>query len=156
MKLTKWFLNLGNGETPITVAENRDYVLERNDLRYNYTKFMNDNDIDFIISPVCYNVATKPGENYYFGYTVLQNVLDFPSLVFPTGSYVDQSLDTWEGLDTLTFRSPLEELCIGNYQVSDYVNAPIAAQIFGRRYHDEEVVAAGKLISEILKIDLLH
>lgn len=149
-KLTKWFLNLGSGETPMTIGENRDAVLERDNLRYTYTKFMNDNDIDFIISPVHYNVGAKPEKNVYFGYTVLQNILDFPALTFPTGLTVDQELDTWDELKTVEFRSPLEELCLADYLADQYKNAPICSQICGRRWHDEEVVAAGKLVSEIL------
>lgn len=154
-KLTKWFLNLGTGDQAVSVQTNRDYVGIRNQMREEYTKFMNDNEIDFLISPVVQNVAEKPGTNCYFGYTVIENVLDFPSLTFPTGLYQDPALDKWENPEELVYRSPLEELSIGDYKPEDYKNAPIAAKIAGRRYFDEEVVAAAKLISEILEVDLL-
>lgn len=155
LKLTKWFLNLGTGKDAATVTENRAYNTIRNELRKEYTDYMLDNGIDFIISPASCNVAPKPGDVYYFGYTALQNILDFPSLTIQSGLFADPGLDKWEEVNNLEFRSPLEELTIGNYDSNNFKNAPIAAQLFGRRYCDEDVIAAGKTVAKILDVNLL-
>lgn len=150
-KLTKWFFNMGNGPNAITVKENRRLNSIRNELRQEYTHFMVNNDIDFIISPVYANVAVKPGCAYYHGYTTLFNVLDFPSLTFQTGLFQDPEVDKWEGVE---YRNDIEALELSVYDANEYKHAPIALQIAGKRYHDEEVIAAGKAISEVLGVDL--
>lgn len=70
----------------------------------------------------------------------------------------DPEIDVWTEEDKkYKFRSKLEQLENNNYKPEDFKHAPIALQLSGRRYRDEEVVAAGKLIvDDILKVNLLH
>lgn len=156
-KLTKWALNYGDGSKVYAVAENRKLNIIRDQLKQEYTDFLNANEVDFIISPTYSNVAPRPEEIYNWSYTSLFNLLDFPTLVFQTGLFQDPAVDKWdESHATYKFRSDLEELELNNYHPEKFVGAPIGLQLSGRRYFDEEVVAAGKTVVDILKVDLLN
>lgn len=157
-KLTKWSLNYGEGARHYTIQENRKLNVTRDELRNEYNDFMVQNKVDFILSPVYNNVAPRPGRVYNWSYTTLFNILDLPTLAFQTGLNQDPKIDVWTEEDKkYKFRSKLEQLENNNYKPGDFKHAPIALQLSGRRYRDEEVVAAGKLIvDDILKVNLLH
>ncbi|CAI5760227.1 unnamed protein product [Candida verbasci] len=155
-KLTKWNLNYGDGAKHYTVKENRELNVIRDNLRTEYTKFLVKNKIDFIISPTYSNVAPHSEEVYNWSYTALYNILDFPTLAFQTGVFQDPNVDKWTEEDLkYKFRSDLEKLENENYKPDEFIGAPVGLQLTGRRYFDEEVIAAGKLIvNDILKVDL--
>lgn len=156
-KLTKWALNYGDGSEMYDVAENRKLNIIRDQLKQEYTDFLNDNAIDFIISPTYSNVAPRPEEIYNWSYTSLFNLIDFPTLVFQTGLFQSPEQDQWdESHASYEFRSPLEELELNNYDASKFKGAPIGLQLTGRRYFDEDVVAAGKTVVDVLGVDLLN
>lgn len=157
MKLTKWSLNYGDGAKVYEVADNRKLNIIRDQLKQEYTDYLNENKIDFLISPSYSNVAPRPEEVYNWSYTSLFNLIDFPTLAIQTGLFQDPAVDKWtEAESAQKFRSDLEALELGNYHPDKFVGAPIAFQLSGRRYHDEEVVAAGKTIVDILKVDLFN
>lgn len=154
-KLTKWSLNFGNGGKALSVYENRKLNMIRDSLRQQYTKFMVDNKIDFILSPSYNNVAPRPEAIYNWSYTALFNLLDFPTLAFQSGVFQDPKVDVWEeSHKDYKYRSDLEELELTNYKPEDFVGAPVGLQLSGLRYYDEEVVAAGKAIVEAIGADL--
>lgn len=156
-KLTKWALSYGHGSKMYTVAENRQLNIVRDQLKQEYTDWMNDNKVDFIISPVYNNVAPRPEEVYNWSYTALFNLIDFPTLTFQTGLFQDPAIDKWDDAHaSYKFRSPLEELEHASYDPAKFVGAPIALQLTGRRYFDEDVVAAGKTIVDLMGVDLLN
>lgn len=155
VRLSKNYLNYGEGSKGLSVIENRELNYIRNELRQEYTRFMVENKIDFIISPTYGNVAPKPKEIYDWSYTSLFNILDFPTLTFQTGLFQDPSIDKWDdSFKDYKFRSPLEELELSSYKPEEFKGAPIGLQLSGRRYTDEDVVAAGKTINDILQVDL--
>lgn len=156
VRLTKNYLNYGKGSKGLTVTENRALNDTRNELRQEYTEYMFKNNVDFILSPTSQNVAPKPKEIYNWSYTSLFNILDFPTLVFQTGIFQDPSIDKWDdSFKDIEFRSPLEELELTGYEPETFKGAPIGLQLSGKRYYDEEVVAAGKTIVKTLGVDLL-
>lgn len=152
-KLTKWSLNYGDGSREFGVAENRQMSIDRDLLKQQYTDYLNENKIDMLISPAFGNVAPKPETAYLWSYTTLFNLIDFPTLAFQTGLFQDPKLDKWDPKPAP--RSDLESLEHDLYDPEQFKNAPIALQLTGRRYFDEEVLAAGKTIVDILKVDLL-
>lgn len=155
MKLTKWFLNFGKGSKEFTVAENRKLNFTRDNLRNLYNRYFIDNKVDFILSPSYNNVAPQPDEIYNWSYTALYNILDLPTLTFQTGLFQDPQIDKWgDDHKHYKFRSDLEKLELDNYKPENFVGAPIGLQLSGRRYFDEEVVAAGRTIIDILGTDL--
>ncbi|CAI5760224.1 unnamed protein product [Candida verbasci] len=156
-RLTKWDLNFGDGSKHYNVKENRELNYIRDGLRNEYTKFLVENKIDFILSPTYNNVAPHSEEVYNWSYTTLFNILDFPTLVFQTGIFQDPNVDKWTEEDLkYEYRSDLEKLENENYKPDEFIGAPIGLQLSGRRYTDEEIVAAGKtIVDDILKVDLL-
>lgn len=154
-KLTRWNLNFGQGDKPLTVKENRQLNIVRDLLRQEYTEFLLNNKIDVILSPNYNNVAPITEGVYNWSYTALFNILDFPSLTLQTGLYQDPEIDVWEEADkAYEYRSGVDELEQKSYDPSKFVGAPIAVQLSGRRYFDEDVVAAGKTVEKILGADL--
>lgn len=155
-KLTKWYLNLGDGAKHYTVAENRELNRLRDTLREEYSDFMVENKVDVILGPAYNNVAPHREKVYNESYTLIYNLLDFPALVFQTGLFQDPEIDRWNESDLqYEYRSGMEELENNSYKPDECCGAPIALQIAGRRYFDEEVVATGKSIVEFLGVDLL-
>ncbi|EMG45886.1 hypothetical protein SBY92_004576 [Candida maltosa Xu316] len=154
-KLTKWNLNYGDGAKEYTVSENRKLNVIRDQLRDEYNQYFIENKVDFILSPTYNNVAPHSAEVYNWSYTALWNILDLPTLAFQTGLYQDPTIDKWTEEElNYKYRSPLEQLENENYHEEQFIGAPIALQLTGRRYFDEEVVAAGKSIVDILGVDL--
>ncbi|KAL7665386.1 amidase [[Candida] zeylanoides] len=155
VKLTQWGLNLGDGKH-YNVSQNRELNVARDELRQNYTDYLYDNKVDFILSPAFSNVAPKSEQAYNWSYTALFNLLDFPALAFQTGLFQDPAIDIW-GPDhsSYKFRSKLEELECSTYDPQSFVGAPIALQLSGRRYDDEELLAAAKtIVGEVLQCNL--
>ena len=120
----------------------------RDKMRDRYLHLMNDKDIDFILCPTYVGVAGKPETPTHWLYTNLWNFLDMPGVSFPTGLAVDPVLDTKN--KSFQYRTKKEESEHESYDPNDFKNAPINLQLVTRRYDDEEVLAAAKLISEIL------
>lgn len=155
-RLTKWYLNLGEGAREFTVSENRKLNSIRDGLREGYSDYLIENKIDFLLGPAYNNVAPKEEEVYNESYTLIYNLLDFPSLVFQTGLFQDPKVDVWQKEDlNYEYRSGMEELENRGYDPNQFIGAPIALQLSGRRYCDEEVVAASKVIVNFLGVDLL-
>ena len=109
-------------------------------------------------------------------YTIVWNVLDYPSLVIPTGSHVDESLDVKK--PALQFYNDLDkanyELCkfyfacmvdffpassflflLVSNLVSDepaiFKDAPISIQVIGRTLEEEAVIRLGEIVDNALK-----
>lgn len=156
-KLTKWALNFGDGAREYGAAENRTLNLIRDLLKQQYTDYLNENNVDFILSPTYSNVAPRPEEIYNWSYTSLFNLIDLPTLVVQTGLFQDPAVDKWdEAHASYEYRSDLEKLELNNYEPEKFKGAPIGLQISGRRYFDEDVVAAGKTIVDVLDVDLFN
>ncbi|KAK6880365.1 putative amidase [Candida tropicalis] len=154
-KLTKWSLNFGTGEQPLSVLENRRLNVIRDQLRAEYNEYLMNNKIDFILSPSYNNVAPHSEAGFNWSYTTLFNILDLPTLVFQTGIYQDPKVDKWTEEDLqYKYRSPLEQFENENYDPEKFKGAPVGLQLSGRRYFDEEVLAAGKAIVDLLGVDL--
>ncbi len=153
--LTKRSLKRGGGHLQSAI-ENRQLNYIRDQLRQEYTDYLDEHKIDFILSPAFQNVAPKLQMAYNSLYTAMFNLLDFPALAFQTGLYQDPQLDAGgPELATYKCRSIVEELDYSVYDPQSFSGAPIALQLSGRRYADEEVIAAGKtIVDEVLKCDL--
>jgi amidase len=79
------------------------------------------------------------------------NVLDYPAIVIPGGTVCDRDIcDTW----SFEPRNVLDEwnkaLWDNNKEVMASLKLPVGVQIIGRRYDDEKVLAAAKILDDIL------
>ena len=153
LPMTKWALSFGNGDKMYTVTENRELNYRRDALRKKYLDYFTKEKIDFIISPTYVGCAPASINNgvagpFYWGYTTLFNILDLPTLVFPTGLKQDPKVDVKD--TTYTPRSSIDKIEQDKYIPELFEGAPICFQLSARRYFDEEVVAFGKVIENII------
>lgn len=149
LELSQKFLTFGSGDEVLTGEEVARLCHVRDEGRIKYMDAMNDESIDFILTPTYVSPAVKPESTTYWGYTCLWNILDFPNIVFPTGLTVllEDKVD-----ETYKPRSELEKYERGLYTgPEDSKNAPIGLQLTGRRYRDEELVKASKVLADIIQ-----
>lgn len=157
LPLTRHFLEFGGGKEH-SVYSNRMMNAKRDALRIEMLKrFYDGLKLDFILSPTNVAPAEIPGESYYWGYTSFWNLLDYPNVVFPTGLKHEVELDS-KVPETLKANEYERQVWYNpdgsvRYNGKEYANAPIALQLTGKRYCDEDVVAATKLIVDLLNVD---
>lgn len=148
-KLSDIYLAFGCGDAGLTGKGVQDICYTRDLNRVKYTQIMNDEGISFILSPTYASVASKPEVIKYWGYSNLWNILDFPNVVFPSGLKVDNELDKVD--ESFIPRNEVEEYEYSLYtSPEDFAGAPIALQLTGRRYCDENVVKAAKVLESII------
>ncbi|GEQ68835.1 hypothetical protein JCM33374_g2504 [Metschnikowia sp. JCM 33374] len=149
LPLTAKNFSFGCGDAGLSGLEVQKLCYIRDKNRNKYLAQMNEAGIDFILSPTYVSVASKPETIHYWGYTNLWNMLDFPNVIFPTGLYVDPELDANES--SYKPRNEVEEYEYGLYTgPEDFVGAPVSLQLTGRRYTDETVVKAAKVLQAII------
>ncbi|BGP40209.1 hypothetical protein JCM10449v2_004167 [Rhodotorula kratochvilovae] len=103
--------------------------------------------IDGIVAPVAPVTAVEPGKNRHPNYTMMFNVLDTPVTVFPV-TKVDPAVDVPDASFT-----PLteEDQCFHDeYDPALTSGMPVAVQVVGRRWRDEEALALGELVAGIV------
>ena len=150
LPLTKWAFQYSSG-TPLTVSENWSLNYARDHYRDEYHALMKSRGVDFILAPTYLGVAAVLGEPQYWNYTAIWNVLDQPAVVFPSGLVVDEELDSAE--EGYQPRNAVDEREWKKYSPERYVGAPIALQLVGKKFKDEEVLAAAKVVEGALKAD---
>lgn len=150
--LSQKHLSFGLGDGPVSGLEVQRLVNIRDKYRCIYMDKMNEMGIDYILTPAYVSVAAKPETITYWGYTCLWNILDFPNVSFPSGlsvlleDRVDKSFKP---------RNEVEEYEYSLYTgPDDFVNAPIGLQLTGRRYADESVIQAAKVLAEVMQDEL--
>lgn len=104
--------------------------------------------VDFILSPVYPGPAAVFGESEYWNYSAIWNILDQPTVAFPSGVVVDSGLDVVDA--GYRARNEVDEREWRKYAPERYVDAPVGLQLAGKRFKDEETLAAGSLISDII------
>ncbi|BCR87097.1 uncharacterized protein ACHE_31084A [Aspergillus chevalieri] len=147
LPLTKWAFEYSTG-TPLTVSENWALNYARDHYRDEYHALMKSRGVDFILAPTYLGVAAVLGEPQYWNYTAIWNILDQPAVVFPSGLVVDEELDKAE--EGYQPRNAADEREWKKYRPERYVGAPIGLQLVGKRFKDEEVLAAAKVVEGVL------
>ncbi|KAJ5675727.1 hypothetical protein N7462_008624 [Penicillium macrosclerotiorum] len=150
--LTEWAFSYGP-TTPLTHPEAWRLQYERDVYRDEYQELLKRRGVDFIISPANPAVAAVMGESHYWNYTAIWNVLDLPSVVFPSGLTVDPKLDALTEQDKKYVpRNDTDEREWQKYPGPErYESAPIAIQITGRHFKDEHTLAAAKIVEDVIK-----
>lgn len=148
-ELTNIALGFGCGDKGVSTKDYQMSTFTREYYRSAYLKQMAELDVDFIISPTYVSVAAEPETVHYWGYTNLWNILDYPNVVFPTNLKCDPELDPVD-VDFIP-RNDIEEYEYSLYDdPKKFQGAPIAMQVTGRRWHDEETIMASKVIESIV------
>ncbi|KAL4904497.1 hypothetical protein BDW74DRAFT_25448 [Aspergillus multicolor] len=146
--LTEWIFNKAKPE-PLSITENWEYNVRRDAYRDAYHKAMQDRGVGFILCPAYVGAAAELGGGQYFHYTSIWNILDQPAITFPTGLKVDPAVDVVE--KDYKPRSADDEREYKKYVPETFVEAPIALQLVGKHFRDEETVAAAEVVSRIVQ-----
>ncbi|CAG7931838.1 unnamed protein product [Penicillium olsonii] len=149
--LTEWALSYAGNKT-LSQEETWNLQEQREIFKDEYHGLMKARGVDFILSPNYPGVAAVMGESQYWNYTAIWNIVDLPSATFPSGLSVDPKLDALTELDKKYVpRDGVDEREWRKYQGPErYEGAPIGLQIAGKRFRDEETLAAAKLVEEIV------
>ncbi|KAJ5096176.1 hypothetical protein NUU61_005532 [Penicillium alfredii] len=150
--LTEWAFSYSQ---PTALSHQETWVLqEKRDIyRDEYNALLKRRGVDFILSPTHPAAAAVLGESQYWNYTAIWNVLDLPAAVFPSGLSVDPVLDALLAQDRrYQPRNEADEREWRKYPSPErYEGAPVALQIAGRRFKDEETLAAARVVEEIVR-----
>lgn len=150
--LTDWAFSYSKAK-PLTHPEAWALQDERDVYKDEYHVLIKQRGVDFILSPTYSGVAAVTGESQYWNYTAIWNLVDLPSAVFPSGITVDLTADALTEQDKQYVpRDEVDEREWRKYQGPErYEGAPVGLQIAGRRFKDEETLAAAKLVEEIIR-----
>ncbi|KAJ4138459.1 hypothetical protein NW768_002293 [Fusarium equiseti] len=113
--------------------ENIRISADLHDYRHEWAKIWRDNGIDVLLCPASRGSAVPHGEFGSLNYTILWNLLDFPSSVVPFGK-ADKIIDSRDG-----------------YDASVVDGAPTGFQLVGWRFQDEQTLMATEVIADALK-----
>jgi amidase len=112
---------------------------QRDNFRYKFADSWNEQEVDIVISPSSVGPASAHDTAFYWTYTSLYNLVDYPGAVVPTPIRAEA------GEQYAADYKPLSEECKRVkelWEASNFENAPITLQIVARRYHDNELFGA--------------
>ncbi|KAK9468048.1 amidase signature domain-containing protein [Lipomyces arxii] len=153
LPLTKWILS----ENPYVKKQDIHSLWElnvkRDAYRTMYSDYWNESGkedghpIDVVLCPVAPGVACLHGTAKYWSYTSQWNLLDYPAATFPV-TVVDQDLDKVE-----PDYEPMNEqdrFFYDLYSPEKFTDAPVNLQVVARRFNDDVVLQAMKIIENAL------
>ncbi|KZT20926.1 amidase signature enzyme [Neolentinus lepideus HHB14362 ss-1] len=135
-----------------TAQEYFALVAQREEYRARWFQYLNENEIDFILTcPNAMPAVPHGGMKDAFTnclYALLFNMLDYSAGVLPV-THVDRELDILEK----SFRSTnvIERGAYKHYNAEKMHGLPIGVQIVGRRLEEEKVLEGMKIVETLLK-----
>ncbi|OTA63241.1 amidase [Hypoxylon sp. EC38] len=159
--LAKFILHENPHVREHTIPTLWDAVCERDDYRTKYAHLWNETaksspdgrPVDVILCPAGPGVAPKHGTSRYWGYTSQWNLLDYPSIIFPTNDKVGEP-EREKSFDYDQDYTPLSESDKYFYDLWEqhgaegYKDAPISLQLVARRFDDERLFRAAQILLE--------
>ncbi|CAG8897226.1 unnamed protein product [Penicillium egyptiacum] len=129
------------GYAPLTLEGLYDLNEERNRIKEEFRNLTVQAKVDAIIMPG-YQGTAQPHDLFGFvPYTVLWNVMDYPSCIIPHGK-ANKTADK-AFIRSVDYRPP--------YVADDIEGAPCCVQLVGRNMHDEELLKVAELVSKTLE-----
>ncbi|KAI2475320.1 Amidase domain containing protein [Pyrenophora tritici-repentis] len=123
----------------------------RDSYRLAFADNWNEQDVDIVIGPGFVGPASAHDTAFYWTYTSLWNLVDYPGAVVPTPIRAGKKGEEQYASDY----EPLTEECKRVkklWDVGDFEGAPIALQICARRHHDNELFGALELLKDALEL----
>ncbi|KAJ5973142.1 uncharacterized protein N7479_003060 [Penicillium vulpinum] len=130
------------GCAPLTLEGLYDLNEEPNHLKEEFRDRIMQAKVDAIIMPGYQGTAQPHDLSGFVPYTVLCNVMDYPSCIIPYGK-ANKSADE-AFIRRVNYKPP--------YVADDIEGAPCCIQLVGRNMHDEELVKVAELVSETLML----
>lgn len=118
---------------------------ERDGFKWNLRQEWNKAGIDMLIAPSLPGAAFKFGTSNYWGYTSYWNLVDYASVSVPfsTVKASDKPAENFKP------RNKLDAEWQAHYSPEIYEGAPLSIQLIAPRMHDEVIVEALKMFSDI-------
>jgi amidase len=147
--LTEWTLSGAPAAHALSAAEVSALRKERDDFRIRFAQSWQTQDVDIVIGPGFYGPACAHDTGFYWTYTSLYNLVDYPGAIVPT------PIKTEPGEKYPSDYKPLSDACKHVSQLWEETNfegAPIALQVVARKYYDNELFGALSLLQDILNL----
>ena len=105
--------------------------------------------MDLLLCPVAPVLSYPHNFLAWWGYTLIFNILDLPSLIMPIkGFKVDPKKDVQKPLGAVENLWNKENHSI--WDPDTYKAMPVCIQMVGRQVHDEETIAFGKVVDSVI------
>jgi amidase len=122
---------------------------QRDQFRYDFADSWAKQDVDVVIGPAFVGPACAHDTAFYWTYTSLYNLVDYPGVVFPTPIKTEANEKYAEDYKPLSKECQhVREL----WEKSSFQGAPIDLQINARRYHDNELFGALAMLKDVLSL----
>ncbi|KAK9453755.1 amidase signature domain-containing protein [Dipodascopsis uninucleata] len=153
LPLSKWILTENPNVRMRTIPEVSALHQQRDAYRDMYAKYWNESGkedghpVDVILCPAGPTVACEHNTARYWAYNAQWNFIDSPAAVFPVTT-VSQDLDLPE-----KHYVPMNEQDKSYYEMyspEKFVDAPVNLQLVGRRFCDDVVLQAMKIVEQAL------
>lgn len=122
---------------------------ERDNFRFDFAKSWTDQDVDITIGPAFVGPASAHDTAFYWTYTSLYNYVDYPGAVIPTPIKAEAG-ETYDPSYV-----PLSDACKHVkelWESGNFEEAPINLQVVARKYHDNQLFAALRVLKVILDL----
>ena len=139
---------LESNSKPTDIATVWSFQSERSAYQKEYlAKWRQQSHIDGWIQPIAPHAAVIHDQYKYYGYTLIQNVLDWPSVSIPV-TYADKTQD----IKNMEYQctSDLDKNIHHDYDADIYHGAPVAVQLVGRRLQEEYLLGLAEQIGQVL------
>ncbi|KAI1422819.1 amidase [Xylaria sp. FL1777] len=123
--------------------------LERQKFQKRYLDRWKQAGIDAILAPVSPFSTVENGKFKHVGYTGVYNILDYPSMAFPTGVTVDREVDGLRD-DAPQPLSDLDRVIRGEYSAEAVHGMPVNLQLVTQRLEEEKCIEVCKVIMKAL------
>ncbi|KAM5355055.1 hypothetical protein ACJ41O_001701 [Fusarium nematophilum] len=145
--LTEWIWKDAEAVGMLTAAGVSDMRRERDEFRWAFAESWNEQDVDVVLGPAFVGPASAHDTAFYWNYTSLYNLVDYPGVVVPT------PIRSEAGEKYAADYVPLSDAC-GHvkdlWERSNFEGAPINLQIVARKYHDNELFGALQVLRDVL------
>lgn len=146
LPLISWITSEQRESKTRSIHEYWDIIRQREEYRaeharrWNATAACDGREIDVLLCPAGPGVAPLHDTARYWSYTSQWNLLDYPAIVFPTGLFVDPSIDAKdEQYEPVNNQDAYHH---DLYEPEKLVGAPVSLQLVARRGMDEKLMAA--------------
>ena len=149
LSLTEWIMADAEPHGMLNAEDVNQLRFARDQFRYKFADSWADQDVDVVIGPAFVGPACAHDTAFYWTYTSLYNLVDYPGVVFPT------PIKAEAGEKYAGDYKPLSKECQHVkelWESSSFEGAPIDLQINARRYHDNEMFGALELMKDILEL----
>ncbi|KAH8726182.1 general amidase-like protein GmdB [Phaeosphaeriaceae sp. PMI808] len=148
--LSDWILESAE---PHDEVPSGDYLFDLNcqlhEFRSNFLDSWNEQDVDIVIGPAFVGPAPAHDTAFYWTYTSIFNFVDYPAVVVPTP--IRAEAQESYAVDY----KPLSKACAHVkelWEASNSEGAPVNLQIVARRYQDNELFGALRVLQDIMEL----